>query len=414
MRFWLPLTVPLALLAGMAVALRVCPDAGAWPEAPLFRAMPYGALGLVALMGAWLAQSRVTLTALLAGAVTFFLHYTIAIRPDPARAQMAVLGASVVLPCLTLVLTRLSERGLVTRPGLARLMGVFAAFVVIVAVIGLGRVDPRGARAGSACLDGSSDVLRIPPAGLAAAALCLPGFLVRKAHESRILPPLMGVSVLFMLAGLNYGSAWWGGGRGLPALLLFMTGAAAALAWTVLESVWRHATTDDLTELPGRRMLKLHLAGLGSAYAIAVLDIDRFKRFNDRYGHTAGDEVLRYVAAHLRACRAGRAYRYGGEEFVIVNDRGMPEFRDQMEALRRAIAERVFTIRGKGRPRRKPEVPLAVGGPRERVQVTVSIGVAWRCERYPTARDVLDAADAALYRAKNAGRNRVSAARKPA
>ena len=142
------------------------------------------------------------------------------------------------------------------------------------------------------------------------------------------------------------------------------------------------------------------------------MDIDHFKRINDRHGHEVGDQVLRYVASRLRENRAGKAYRYGGEEFVIVCTRGNYERNvAALEELREAIADKGFVRRGRKRPRRKPSQPRTRGGSRHTVGVTASIGVARNSDRYDSASDVLRAADKALYRAKRAGRNRLSRTR---
>jgi len=115
----------------------------------------------------------------------------------------------------------------------------------------------------------------------------------------------------------------------------------------------------------------------------------------------------------LRHEVAGKAYRYGGEEFVIVCDGSDYErARVAMDDLRLAISGRRFGVRGKRRPRKKPELPVGrTGGRSEPITVTVSIGIARRSDRNPSPQDVLSAADKALYRAKGAGRNRVRASR---
>jgi two-component system cell cycle response regulator len=128
-----------------------------------------------------------------------------------------------------------------------------------------------------------------------------------------------------------------------------------------------------------------------------MLDIDFFKSINDRYGHDAGDDVLREFAVRIRKSIRGidLACRYGGEEFVIV----MPETDLHVagmvaERLRRSIAGEPFSIE-KGT---------------KRLEVTISIGIATLETKGEAITDVLKRADQALYRAKNDGRNRVVAA----
>jgi diguanylate cyclase (GGDEF)-like protein len=144
-------------------------------------------------------------------------------------------------------------------------------------------------------------------------------------------------------------------------------------------------------------------------YVIAMVDIDRFKGFNDRFGHDAGDQALRMVADELAHCGdGGRAFRYGGEEFALLFTGRTPEQAGPaLERLRAAIEARVFTIRSAERPRKKPKDGPPSPGGTERVTLTVSIGAAGPTAGRPRPDDVLHAADAALYRAKRRGRNRV-------
>ena len=166
---------------------------------------------------------------------------------------------------------------------------------------------------------------------------------------------------------------------------------------------------DDLTGLPGRRAMNEALLQLGSRYAMAMVDVDRFKRFNDTYGHDVGDQVLRMVASRLGVVSGGgKAFRYGGEEFsVIFPNKSTEEAAPHLEALRRAVAASRFVVRSSKRPRKKPPTPKPSVASRKEVSVTVSIGVADRADRGTGPQQVLKAADKALYRAKSAGRNRV-------
>ena len=159
------------------------------------------------------------------------------------------------------------------------------------------------------------------------------------------------------------------------------------------------ARRDQLTGLLNRRALSDDARGfdalrnVGGRFALALCDIDRFKAYNDRLGHLAGDHALRAIAAIVEGSLRERdvAYRFGGEELLLVLRGAGPR-----EAM--VIAERV----------RSAVWAAALphpGGIEERF--TVSIGVAAKADTYG---ELLAGADAALYEAKNGGRNRVVAA----
>jgi diguanylate cyclase (GGDEF)-like protein len=158
------------------------------------------------------------------------------------------------------------------------------------------------------------------------------------------------------------------------------------------------ATRDALTGLSNRRQIDLDLEVAveqarrqGSPLCVAVVDVDHFKAVNDRYGHSVGDEVLTRVAACLAgSVRAGdHVGRFGGEEFLLVLPTTL--------ALARPLVERL-----RARLEALPALP-AGGQP-----VTASFGLAaWRGDE--SAADLVRRADQALYRAKDAGRNRVVA-----
>ncbi len=183
---------------------------------------------------------------------------------------------------------------------------------------------------------------------------------------------------------------------------------AVALLVGWAEETYRLAYHDTLTGLPGRRALDEAMTQLGERYVIAMLDVDHFKRFNDRFGHDAGDQVLRMVASEIaRAGGGGEAFRYGGEEFtVLFAGATIDEARTALEEVRRAIAERVFALRAPDRPRKRPSSPRPAART-IRTHVTVSIGLAAPNAKRSTPAAVREAADRALYRAKDAGRNRV-------
>jgi diguanylate cyclase (GGDEF)-like protein len=155
------------------------------------------------------------------------------------------------------------------------------------------------------------------------------------------------------------------------------------------------ATTDELTGVKNRRRFREDLDLLfaqadrqGSSLSLIMLDVDRFKLYNDEFGHPAGDEVLRCVGATLRTVVRDHdvVARYGGEEFAVL----LPAT-DGDEAM--LVAERIRSA-------------LACQ-PWPHRQVTASLGVATTDRNTPGASALVDQADQALYRCKQAGRNRI-------
>src|SRR5208337_3701339 len=176
------------------------------------------------------------------------------------------------------------------------------------------------------------------------------------------------------------------------------------------------------------------LLSLDQQYAIAIVDIDHFKKFNDTYGHDVGDQVLCMVASGLSHVGGdGQAFRCGGEEFAIVfRNTSAKEAFEHLDTLRQIIEKSMFQVRGSERraegiadtsaekesnrrtgnsDRRKPRKRKTASADSnqltDRLSVTVSIGVAEPSTRYRQPDQVIQAADQALYRAKNNGRNRV-------
>jgi GGDEF domain-containing protein len=216
------------------------------------------------------------------------------------------------------------------------------------------------------------------------------------------------VAMLALAMGLRPGA-----GDGHTAL--FFAVAALLLQASVIQDSYARVYIDELTGLPGRRALDEQLQALGRQYVVAMVDIDHFKQFNDRYGHDTGDQALRFVATRLTRVRGGgRVYRYGGEEFTIVFPRrDLADVKAHLEDIRQAVADAPFTVRGLGRPRKRPEEKpgwrdrLRRDEPAKTVPLTVSIGAAVRNDKSATPELVIKAADKKLYKAKRDGRNRV-------
>ena len=194
-------------------------------------------------------------------------------------------------------------------------------------------------------------------------------------------------------------------------LALVLSAAVLVVLVGLLESMVTLAYRDGLTGLPGRRGLNEVLRQLGRRYAIAMLDVDHFKRFNDRFGHRTGDDVLKMIAARMLRIPGGRAFRYGGEEFAVVfSGRSAPKAFERMEDFREALSQTPFVIRRRPRTSKKAHRCKTTGvSSRQQVRITVSVGVATPTAGRKKALDVMSAADKALYQAKRSGRNRVVA-----
>lgn len=168
-----------------------------------------------------------------------------------------------------------------------------------------------------------------------------------------------------------------------------------------LEAVRHESLTDPLTTLANRKYFDQALsramaeaAGRNEPLSLIMIDIDRFKTFNDTYGHLTGDQVLRLVAQCVKQNVKGQdlAARYGGEEFaVILPQTGLESAVTVAEHIRSAVMAKELQKRSTGE---------TLG------RVTVSLGVgAWR--RPETVQALIERADTCLYAAKRAGRNRV-------
>ena len=200
---------------------------------------------------------------------------------------------------------------------------------------------------------------------------------------------------------------------GSTARAVWMLAAGLVLIVALVETAYAMAYHDELTGLPGRRALAQAMAALDAPFALAVVDVDHFKSFNDTHGHDVGDQVLCMVAAKLRAVGGGgKAFRSGGEEFTMVFA-GMSkrEALPYVEDVREAVEGAEFVLRGAQRPRGKKAAAARGKGKKnaDRLSVTVSVGVASPTARDGTVDAVMKSADKAMYKAKTDGRNRVVA-----
>ncbi len=412
---------PILLFLVIHVLVAAVPGTAEWPSQPLFVNMPYALFLVAMLMGMLFAQTRVVLIAVFCGIMTFLVDRHCFVTGDTAKGAAVVFFAVGYLPALGVLFYRQHECRVFSRKGGARGLVVLCAAASLALIPGLESFSTVAGVAENALFAPLSPVIHLPVASAVVAIVTLPFFFVKKEHESPVLGPTLFIALLLILAGLNFQSLLWESVSPRIVLLMFTAGGAFVLIWSVLEGTWRNANIDELTRLPGRRPMTRHFERLGAQYAIAIVDIDHFKRFNDKFGHKTGDHVLRYVASCIARNKAGTAYRYGGEEFVIVCEGGDYDgIVESLENLREMIGGREFKLRGQGRPRGKQSEATTKemrGGSSKShgslvsTKVTVSIGVARLGGRYGSSQDVLSAADRALYRAKKDGRNKVKTTR---
>lgn len=398
----LPLAIPLGILATAQVFFL---RAGQIPPAlhPLINYSSFALFAIGLVLSYWFNRSRVFFVIV----ILAMAQLALAIPGSGWAARHFSPGAvysaaSVLLPANLLVFSLLRERGVLTPGGSARIFFILAQALFVLWAARKGNTE-AGLLDAAVFSPGMLSFTPIPKLSILAFLITLAVLMARLILEKSPLEAWF-VGVLAALApALHFRD------HHLAAPVFFWS-AGIMLTAAVIQDSYRKAYMDELTGLPGRRALGEDMAKLDGKYTIAMLDIDFFKKFNDTYGHDVGDEVLRYIAAVIKNVGGGgKSFRYGGEEFTILFpgkrlDQALPH----LEELRKDIARRGFTLRGKDRPRKKPGQIRPGSGSSKKIHITVSIGVSEKRERLGTADDVVKAADSALYRAKDQGRNCVS------
>ena len=425
------LLTPGICLAAVAVMLHT----GLVTPSPVLIAYAFYGLLIAGLLLAWRFHSSRIFFALLVlflaeQAVGYFSQGRVAAS---GPGSIALAAAGVLVPLNFVLLSFQQERGF-TFSSVAPPSLLFFVESVIVAVL----CRPAPSAGAERALHHALAPAPLPFATLlafgAAAVILLMRFLLfHKPAESGLLWALAA-----SLLALRFG----GVGR-IPTA--YFAAAAFILAGAVVETSYLLAYHDELTTLPSRRAFHDALLRLEAPYSIAMVDIDHFKRCNDTYGHDTGDQVLRMIASRLaRVTGGGQAYRCGGEEFAILfPGKTTTDVLDHLEKLRADIEASTLRLRGpdrrqevrgpdrrnqraRGRGRThaghairqlaragQPPSSLSSSSPlslSSELSVTASMGVATSKGENPSAEEVIQAADRALYRAKAAGRNRIETA----
>jgi diguanylate cyclase (GGDEF)-like protein len=384
------------------------------PSAALINYAFYGA-SIAGLLLAWRFHSSRIFSALLVlflaqQAILYFSSGHVA-ASGPGHMALAAVG--LLLPLDFVLLSIEEERGF-TFSSIAPAALLLFVQSVIVAVLCRPETLAAPQAVHRALVPGPLPFATVLAFAAAGVVLLIRFLLFRKPAEN---------GLLWALAACFLSLRFGGVGR-IPAA--YSATAAFILAASIVETSYLLAYHDELTTLPSRRAFHDALRRLAPPYAIAMVDIDHFKRCNDTYGHDTGDQVLRLVASRMaRVSGGGHAYRCGGEEFAIVfAGKTAVEVFDHLEKLRATIEGSTLKLRGKDRRLEARGPDRRTSRPRARAQtghairqlsrpassteisVTVSIGLATSSEGL-AAEEVVKAADKALYRAKAAGRNRI-------
>jgi len=338
-------------------------------------------------------------------------------QPHSGSGRMAVALAALLIPLNFMAFASLRERGLVIA-GIAPRFGLLFLESVVFAVL----CRPEN----SPALPHHPGEAPIPLWILLSFVAATAVFVRRFFQTRKPIEPGFAWSLAAVFMWLQFAPAGKAGEA-------YVATAALILGASLIETSYVLAYYDELTGIRGRRAFNEALHSLDQQYAIAIVDIDHFKKFNDTYGHDVGDQVLCLVASRLsQVAGDGQAFRCGGEEFAIVfRNRSAKDAVENLESLRQIIEKSTFQVRGAERraekiaegrndrrtresDRRKPTKKKTVSADSkqsaDRLSVTVSIGVAEPSTRYRQPEQVIQAADQALYRAKNDGRNRVELA----
>src|SRR6266478_1616324 len=448
-RTWQAWLVPGGLLLALAAALV---NSSLFVQVAPSLSFYYVAVFASGLLLAWRFNSSRLLFSLLAlllahRAVAFFSNGPIQtgnVLTGPGRTATAL--AALLIPLNFIVFAQMRERGL-TIAGIAPRFGLLFLESVVFAVLCRPENSPINLL--------HPGTFPIPLWILLSCAAAIALFIQRFFQNRRPIEPGFVWSIVAVFLWLQFAPT----GKASDA---YVATSALILAASLIETSYVLAYHDELTGIRGRRAFNESLLSLDQQYAIAIVDIDHFKKFNDTYGHDVGDQVLCMVAKRLSDVGGdGQAFRCGGEEFAIVfRNTSAKEAFEHLDALRQRIEKSTFQLRGADRRAEKAAEKSAErsSNPRagtsqsdrrksakrktaaassnkqrdlfpqsasespdrssdrssdrlaDRLSVTVSIGVAEPSTRIRQPEQVIQSADQALYRAKNEGRNRVELA----
>ena len=400
-RLILPMIILLSAVLLRGYAIEWMPVYG-----QILNGMPWVFTAIALLLTIWFSRSLPCASVLVLSGMFILIKTELQVSLDQPGALAVFSMLGVMLPCCLVLVMLLPERGLRGRAGIQLCA---AAPALLGCTLGIVKYYPE-----HAWVSVLTAAMPVRP---------WPGYIL--SFQSSILfgiALLTGLLILFRQRKDAVISALIVLVTGYVTLVLFdratistvmVSAAGLGLIIVMIQSTRDMAYRDELTGLPGRRALNERLKGLGKRYVIAMMDVDHFKKFNDTYGHDMGDEVLKMVARHIgRVKGGGLAFRFGGEEFcVIFPGRDLEYSQPFLEELLGTIEQYSMSLRNHSDRPQELEQGMQRRGRRAghrkstTVSVTISIGMAEPDQGNDSPATVLKAADTALYRAKNNGRN---------
>ncbi len=383
------------------------PAVGLRPEyQQLLNWMPYVTLGIAMLLCVNYNRARLFSISLALLVIYYFIQSELQTSLNESRALFIYTSISVLFPTMLFLFLFLPERGLRNRYGLLIISVVLLLSIIGVVVF---KMVPE-----ALLIENINKYFQLRPfenylLSLNVTIFYCVVFIVGlyrlcKTNDEYFAALLSALAFSFITLA-------YFGLQKVSVIMLSLVGVSMIVS--LLRGAHDMAYRDDLTGLLGRRALNERLKGLGKHYVLAMADVDHFKNFNDTHGHDVGDDVLKMVARNIATVKGGgTAYRYGGEEFCIVfSGKDIVYSKPYLEAVRADIEAYRMEIRDSKHRSKSTENAKERRGRRSKeragktVSVTISIGIAAPNEKYLKVDEVLKAADTALYKAKQNGRN---------
>jgi len=393
----LTLIVYVAFLSTAIFSLKLIPDIPA-RYLPILELLPFILIFTSFILGIRFNRSQIIYSSTLFALVYASLFWLPV--AEKAQSHLILNSITIFLSLNIALLSFYTERGVITFIGLSRF------FIIAIQVIVIGWLihskNPAWNQLVNQTLFSALEIKLLFFSQTALLSMLISFFIIGLSflyHTNHFRSAILGAMILVVYA-VTFPV------REIASLSILFSFALMFPLLALVSESYKMAYLDELTNLPGRRALNETLNKLGSKYVIAMLDVDHFKKFNDTYGHDAGDDVLRLLGNKLKSVSGGgKAFRYGGEEFTIVfSGTSLSGATEHLERLRENIANNKFTLRKqdrrqKGKRKKKKN---------REVKVTISIGYAERSDKAKTPAKVLKLSDKALYRAKRKGRNCIS------